>query len=66
MNKIRMSNELEELRSSWNQQYTPLKRTFARQRDHRYVLIDCELVDVGHITNNLCGRHGLQNHNCGT
>ena len=61
-----MSDEENELRSSFDQQFTPIIKTFKRKIDHRYIMIDYKLVDVGHITDNLCGRHGLQNHNCGT
>lgn len=56
-----MNNELAELRSPWDQQLIPLKKTHRRKTDHRYVLIDCELIDVGNITDNLCAICGMNN-----
>lgn len=58
-----MSNGEPELRSSWEYQLTPLRKIDRRKVDHRYVLINCKLVDVGDITDNLCPRCGMQN--CG-
>ena len=64
----------EELRSPWDQEFTPLRKVFIRKRDHcpvcfkPYELIDNELLQTCfHPQNvNICGRHGLNNHNCGS
>ena len=65
---------------SWNQDWDKVimgddyQKPLKAKRHHcpvcfrDYVLVDCELIQTCSCpqNSNICGRHGLNNHNCGS